>query len=575
MERGVSVSLLLSVFIGVVMLVILVGIVADSGADGFGVEDNSIATYNTPYNVNNDITTLNSIQRNNATWLEFNGTNDWAYVPDSDNFSINNTDELTVSFWVNFDALNFSNTESDGYVNFLGKGDTGQWEWYFRIYNQSHATRPNRMSVYVFNTSGGTGVGSYVQEAISVDEWIHVTAWWSSTQVSIWKNGVQRDTDAYSASIIPGNGIANLTIGSLNGNSFIEAGIDDVRVFNRVLKNWEIKELSNQSVYSSAKLGQRVPILSYRNVQNGFTGQMNYLAGIGVTPITFGQYYNWTQGLFVMPEYPVLLVFDDGLQITYDSAKPQLDSKGFVGNLGIMSDKVGVNSTQLNWTTIQEIVDSGWGIASHSNDSNSLTTLTEAQRSYALNSSKQAIIGNLSITPLTFIYPLDQHNSTIDAECATHYTLCTGDISVDTNPSFTYKESDLTGGLDRVIIDNGTGITSIYKRIVYPEGQVLQLRLNENQGSTLNDASVGDNDGTLVNGTWGNDSINLDLAANEYTLSGRTFTLTDSFIDPIQLRLNYDYHSRYLGQFFIAIIQIVLALALLIFIYAMIRRHIE
>src|ERR1700693_3826170 len=63
--------------------------------------------------------------------------------------------------------------QSTGYVHWLGKGEVGQPEWVFRMYNQSTTgdpPRPNRISFYVFNAGGGEGIGSYFQEPVQVNE---------------------------------------------------------------------------------------------------------------------------------------------------------------------------------------------------------------------------------------------------------------------------------------------------------------------------------------------------------------------------------------------------------------------
>lgn len=71
------------------------------------------------------------------------------------------------------DALTFPISESTGYVHWLGKGETGQQEWTFWMYNETTTDvppRPNRISFYVFNLDGHKGVASYFQEPVAVGE---------------------------------------------------------------------------------------------------------------------------------------------------------------------------------------------------------------------------------------------------------------------------------------------------------------------------------------------------------------------------------------------------------------------
>src|SRR5712692_1625571 len=87
-----------------------------------------------------------------GTHLQFNGTSDYVQVPDSPDFSVATTGALTVSAWMKPDTLTFPVTESTGYVYWMGKGESGQQEWVFRMYSQGNSeNRENRISFYVFN----------------------------------------------------------------------------------------------------------------------------------------------------------------------------------------------------------------------------------------------------------------------------------------------------------------------------------------------------------------------------------------------------------------------------------------
>ena len=53
--------------------------------------------------------------------------------------------------------------------------------------------RPSRISFYVFNKSGGEGIGSYFQEPVETGQWIHVVGVADATTTSIYKDGVFTD----------------------------------------------------------------------------------------------------------------------------------------------------------------------------------------------------------------------------------------------------------------------------------------------------------------------------------------------------------------------------------------------
>ena len=178
----------------------------------------------------------------------FNGIDQYLEIPDADQLSIGSTDKLSISVWMRIDTLDFPASQNN-YVHWMGKGVSGQHEWTFRIYNLN-STRPNRTSCYAYNTSGGLGAGSYVQEGITIGEWIHYVAVYNYTSDSIflYKNGVLRDADNFSDySIIPGNGTAPLRIGTRDLNSYYKGVIDDIRIYSRVLNDTEINSLYHEN----------------------------------------------------------------------------------------------------------------------------------------------------------------------------------------------------------------------------------------------------------------------------------------------------------------------------------------
>jgi hypothetical protein len=171
--------------------------------------------------------------------LQFNGTaSDYIEIPDSADFSVATTGSLTVSAWMRPDVLTFPNSESTGYVHWMGKGEAGQQEWTFRMYNETTTDvppRPNRISFYVFNLAGGKGVGSYFQEPVQVGEWIHVVGIADGQNTYIYKNGVFKQSQSYAGIITPQSGTAPVRIATRDLNSFFLGAIRGVRFWNRAL----------------------------------------------------------------------------------------------------------------------------------------------------------------------------------------------------------------------------------------------------------------------------------------------------------------------------------------------------
>lgn len=204
-------------------------------------------------------------------------TNCYMEIPDHDAFSINTTGALTISVWVSPATLNFRNAEEGGYVHWMGKGNPQQHEWVFRMYNKnltsSQENRPNRMSAYAFNLKGGLGSGSYVQEQVTVDEWIHLVARYdiASNTITLFKNGVQKDQDplydeTYGVQVE--NGTAPVRLGTRSLWSFFEGRIDDLRFYNRALTDDEILDLYNEANELPASITQGKSFARFQDAQN-------------------------------------------------------------------------------------------------------------------------------------------------------------------------------------------------------------------------------------------------------------------------------------------------------------------
>lgn len=177
--------------------------------------------------------------------LQFNGAaTDYIQIADSADFSVATASSLTVSAWMRPDILTFPNSEGTGYVHWLGKGEVGQQEWTFRMYNETTTDvppRPNRISFYVFNLDGGKGVGSYFQEPVQVGEWIHVVGIADGENTFIYKNAVFKQSQTYSGIITPQHGTAPVRIATRDFNSFFLGAIREVTFWNRALTASEVQ----------------------------------------------------------------------------------------------------------------------------------------------------------------------------------------------------------------------------------------------------------------------------------------------------------------------------------------------
>jgi hypothetical protein len=186
-----------------------------------------------------------------ATQLD--GDSQYVEIPHDPVFSVPTTGVITIEAWMRPDILQFPKMEGSGYIHWMGKGSAGQYEYVSRMYSYTNQeNRPNRISGYSFNLSGGLGAGSYFQDQIKVGEWIHyvliinsvnTNSQYTTGYTKIFKNGFQRDKDALSGySIIPGMGTAPLCIGSRDGGSFLKGAVAKLAVYNYELSPVTIRD---------------------------------------------------------------------------------------------------------------------------------------------------------------------------------------------------------------------------------------------------------------------------------------------------------------------------------------------
>jgi Concanavalin A-like lectin/glucanases superfamily len=191
----------------------------------------------------------------------FDGLHDYVEIADRPDYSIATTAELTVVALIRPDSLRMPAQEGSGYAHWLGKGVRGQDEWTFRMYqlgNTEH--RGNRISCYAFNLdarAGGTrfGIGSHFQDELIPGQWLLVAGAWDATRVSIYRDGLLRDSDLLDQSgtggvtVVPAHGSAPVRIGTRDFNSFFQGAISLVAIFNRKLTDAE------QAALHSARVG--------------------------------------------------------------------------------------------------------------------------------------------------------------------------------------------------------------------------------------------------------------------------------------------------------------------------------
>lgn len=157
-------------------------------------------------------------------------------------------------------------------------------------------------------------------------------------------------------------------------------------------------------------------VLGFSDVSEGkFTSDVDYLISRGYVFITFEDIL---QGNYDPQEKNIILTFDDGTGSHYDIVRPNLNSRGIRGVFYIVTGQVG-QSGYLDWSKIQELINDGHEIGSHTVSHPELIDLTEEEIIYELFQSKATLESTLHgpeaepYEVVSFVYPFCLHNDLI------------------------------------------------------------------------------------------------------------------------------------------------------------------
>ena len=198
---------------------------------------------------------------NGDSGVKFDGARQYLEVASAPELSVPTTGVLSIEVWMSLNTLQFQNQEGSGYVYWLGKGDTRQYEYAGRIYSLTNTevpSRPNRISGYALNLVGGLGSGSYFQDPVQPHEWVHIVLVINTKQISpqfptgyflIYKNGVMRKKTALKEfNVVPSAGSTPLRVGTMNMKSFFAGAIGKVALYNYELTTQQIEAHTRRMV---------------------------------------------------------------------------------------------------------------------------------------------------------------------------------------------------------------------------------------------------------------------------------------------------------------------------------------
>lgn len=445
-----------------------------------------------------------------STWLDFDGTG---------KISINDAEQLeplsqaTWNIWVKQNQYTSNAGLFGKYAPLSGK--------------RSYIIRTvstNRISLVLspdgVNTETITSSSNYACGIQNNGEWTMLTLTYDGYAVTFYKNGIRCEEKKVNTRAIY-NALQPLIIGGAN-NVFFNGAIDDAAVYPNALSKEQVLNIYDKSDHGNS-LGQAIPVIVYHRIENiadsstkvsitNFTEQMQFLHDNGFTSITAQNYLDWKNGLFDMPEKPVMITFDDGWKSVYNAAYPIMKSYGFVGTVFIVTRYMGFTnpySNYMNWTNLRELKGEGWGMESHSITHSNMLNLNEQDFRNELDGSKQQIIQNLDTTPTSFVFPFHLTDQSHTDICGEYYDLCWTWGNEPKTPAYVYKSTDgkIYKSLRRINIYNS--VTMPVFQNIFSQGSTQDLieagewKINEGEGEIVYDSSGNQNNGLLSGGySW-------------------------------------------------------------------------
>lgn len=173
---------------------------------------------------------------NNSGIISFDGVND--YVNSGYDLSWNNSNSITVDFWVS------PSTISGGNYGIIGK-EHPDWEWAFFQY-------ASNLQLVYWNTAGGhtNDMDFAVYAFPTANTWYHVVYTWNGSTSTFYVNGTNAGSKVSSNPSINQNRSNNVMIGGHTyvwGDYYWNGKIGSVRFYNRALSQSEITQNYNAS----------------------------------------------------------------------------------------------------------------------------------------------------------------------------------------------------------------------------------------------------------------------------------------------------------------------------------------
>jgi len=113
-----------------------------------------------------------------------------------------------------------------------------------------------------------------------LNTWIHVVGVYNSTDIILYINGIQNNTNTQTGNVTNGTALPLLANSGDSGDKFLEGSLDEIRIYNRSLSSAEITEIFNSGRSANASLPSNELALWY-SMNEGELNIVHDLSGNG------------------------------------------------------------------------------------------------------------------------------------------------------------------------------------------------------------------------------------------------------------------------------------------------------
>ncbi len=226
---------------------------------------------------------------------------------------------------------------------------------------------------------------------------------------------------------------------------------------------------------------KRVPIVCYHSVTSDsspvhhdphkqhlplrlFLRQLDFLQ-TKYNVISLSEYVDARRSNRHLPDYSVVLTFDDGFEDFYSVVAPQLKQRKLPATLFIITDRafgrfIPNGEAFLNWDEIRELASAGIEIGSHSCSHLPLPGLSPDEVVKELSESRSLMEANLGVAPVSLSYPFGQTTPSIASVAKSLGFTCA--IASDSGPN---SASASIHQLSRTVIASDDDVSAFAARV--------------------------------------------------------------------------------------------------------------